>query len=139
MRRRECRYSHSCAKAMRKSWQVQLLKVIRQSKAYHCPYKIYSRTEQECTHNSFNNEARRLSPWLGMIYRHVSKSYEMRQEQVESVWDETNVPFQVCYRQFARSPWEPKNMRDVTCVYGLFCVVYVPSWDRFLVSQTVSQ
>ncbi len=29
--------------------------------------------------------------WLGMIYQHVSESYTMRQEQVESVWDKTNV------------------------------------------------
>ncbi len=35
--------------------------------------------------------------WLGMIYQHVSKSYEMRQEQVESKWDETNVPFSLLW------------------------------------------
>ncbi len=28
----------------------------------------------------------------GMIYRRVSKSFEMSREQVESVEDETNVP-----------------------------------------------
>ncbi len=30
---------------------------------------------------------------LGLIYQHISESYEMRWEQVESVKDETNVPF----------------------------------------------
>ncbi len=33
----------------------------------------------------------------GMIYRHVSESFEMRQEQVESVEDEMNVPFTLSF------------------------------------------
>ncbi len=39
------------------------------------------------------------------------------------------------YRWFARSPRDTKNMWDTTHVYGLFCVVYAASWDRFLMSH----
>ncbi len=34
----ECRHSHSCARAAKQSWQVRLLKVTRQSRAYHFEY-----------------------------------------------------------------------------------------------------
>ncbi len=34
---------------------------------------------------------------LGLIYRHVSESFETRQEQVESMEDETNVPFTLSF------------------------------------------
>ncbi len=33
----------------------------------------------------------------GTIYRHVSESFEMRQEQVENVTDKTNVPFTLSF------------------------------------------
>ncbi len=54
---------------------------------------IYLRTEWECTHSASITSRDICVLDSGMIYQHVSKSYEMRQEQVESVWDETNVPF----------------------------------------------
>ncbi len=34
-----------------------------------------------------------ISFYLGLIYLHLSKSFEMRQEQVENAIDKTNVPF----------------------------------------------
>ncbi len=39
------------------------------------------------------------------------------------------------YRKFARRPWDTKNMQDTTRVYGLFCIFYAASRDRFLVSS----
>ncbi len=34
---------------------------------------------------------------LGLIYQHVSESFETRREQVESVEDETNVPLTLSF------------------------------------------
>ncbi len=45
----------------------------------------------------------------GLIYRHVSENFEMRQEQVESVEDETNQPFTLSFSSFLMlSRWECK-------------------------------
>ncbi len=37
---------------------------------------------------------------LGLIYRHVSESFEIRREQIESVEDETSVPFTLPFSSF---------------------------------------
>ncbi len=53
--------------------------------------------------------------WHDMISRHVFESYEMRQEQVESMWDETNVSFSLSccldesvnlHKIYSRTEWE---------------------------------
>ncbi len=42
---------------------------------------------------------------------------------------------QAGYRQFARNPWDAKNMQDAMRVYALFRVVYAALWDKFLMSH----
>ncbi len=42
-------------------------------------------------------------------------------------------------RQFARHPWDAKNLQDATRVSKLFRSFYAASWERFLVSRTISQ
>ncbi len=44
----------------------------------------------------------------GLIYRHVSESFEMRREQVESVVDETNVLFALSFSSCLTSRRECK-------------------------------
>ncbi len=60
----------------------------------------------ECRHSHarariIDNEARHsrhsFSLWLWTIYQHVSESFETRWKQVESVEDETNVPFTLSF------------------------------------------
>ncbi len=63
----ECRHSHSCARTTR---QVQLSKVTRQwrnKKKFSHPKVVKgSRTEWECNHSTFDNEARHsYFLWLG--------------------------------------------------------------------------
>ncbi len=38
-----------------------------------------------------------ISFYLGLIYQHVSESFEMKQEQVENVTDKTNIPFTLSF------------------------------------------
>ncbi len=75
---------------------------------------------------------------LGLIYRHVSESFETRREQVESVEDETNVPFtlsfssclilsrQECKPGIIQEPWFDKEQeRSINSIDSQ--LVYI--WD----------
>ncbi len=55
----------------------------------------------------------------GLIYQHVSESFEMRREQVESVEDETNVPFTLSFLScLMLSRWECKP--SITVLHGVW-------------------
>ncbi len=55
----------------------------------------------------------------GLIYRHVSESFKTRREQVESLEDETNVPFKLLFLScLVLSQWECKpGIRPVSYLW----------------------
>ncbi len=70
-------------------------RVTRQSRAYHWTYKIYLRTEWECTHSNFNNKVRHSSPLIW--YDLPTCFWELRDEI------RTSRKCIVGYRRLARS------------------------------------
>ncbi len=87
----------------------------------------------ECRHSPscpriVNNKARHsrhlISFDFGLIYRHVSGSFKMRQEQVESVENETNVPFTLSFSScLVLSRWECKpGIKDSCWWLPFLCV-----------------
>ncbi len=56
------------------------------------PLYIQELNENVITVRSITMRDILVSFYLGLIYRHVSESFKMRQEEVENVTDKTNIP-----------------------------------------------